>query len=337
MQSKKLGFNKDNLGYFQFSMGFPQEIFKKDLMSNPDIVSVTISRQNPLNIMSTSRNFKWEGKTDGDMFLFHLLYADEEYAKTFQLELKEGRYFSPEFSTDSTAVVINEQAAEIIGFKDPIGKILSENASRFRIIGVVKDFHFKSLQSKIEPLVIFNSRYGNNCFIRMKPDHITSVVDFIRKTFKSYNLTYPLEFKFFDDQYNNLYRTEQRIGKIFRYFSLLAIIISCLGLIGLSLFMTKRRTKEIGIRKVSGAKSYEIFFLISKEYLMLVSISIAIACPIALYIMHKWLQNYAYRINLGLGVFALAGFIALVIALLTVSLQSFRAAGKNPVDALRYE
>jgi putative ABC transport system permease protein len=287
--------------------------------------------------MSTSRNFKWEGKTDGDMFLFHLLYADEEYAKTFQLELKEGRYFSPEFSTDSTAVVINEQAAEIIGFKDPIGKILSENASRFRIIGVVKDFHFKSLQSKIEPLVIFNSRQGNNCFIRMKPDHITSVVDFIRKTFKSYNLTYPLEFKFFDDQYNNLYRTEQRIGKIFRYFSLLAIIISCLGLIGLSLFMTKRRTKEIGIRKVSGAKSYEIFFLISKEYLMLVSISIAIACPIALYIMHKWLQNYAYRINLGLGVFALAGFIALVIALLTVSLQSFRAAGKNPVDALRYE
>jgi putative ABC transport system permease protein len=337
MQNKKLGFNKDNLGYFQFGMGFPREIFKRDLLSNPDILNVTISQQNPLNIMTTSGFFNWEGKREGDKILFHLLYTDEAYASTFKLELKDGRFFSKEFSTDSTAAVINEQAAELMGFKDPVGKILSEHEGRFRIIGVVKDFHFKSLHTKIEPLIILMSKDGNNCFIKMKPDHISSSVDFIRKTFKSYNLGYPLEFKFFYDEYDNLYRTEQRIGKLFGYFSFLAIIISCLGLIGLSLFMTERRTKEIGVRKVSGAKSFEIFFLISKEYLLLVCISIAIACPIAAYVMHKWLQSFAYRISLSWWVFALTGAIAFVVALLTVGFQSYRAASRNPVEALRYE
>ena len=171
----------------------------------------------------------------------------------------------------------------------------------------------------------------------MKPDHITSTVDYIKKTFKSFNPDYPLDFHFLDDDYDNLYRTEQRMSKIFGYFSFLAIIISCLGLIGLSSFMTERRTKEIGIRKANGAKSIEIFSLLSKEYILWVIISIIIACPIAWYAMHKWLQNFAYRINISWWVFALAGVIALLIALLTVGFQSYRAASKNPVEALRYE
>ena len=287
--------------------------------------------------MTTSGFFNWEGKKDGDNVLFHLLYADEAYAGTFQLEMKEGRFFSTEFSTDSTAAVINEQAARVMGFKDPIGKILSEHASKFRIIGVVKDFHFKSLHTKIEPLIMFMNKDGNNCFIRMKPDHSTSTVDYIRKTFKSLNLAYPLEFKFFEDEYDNLYRTEQRIGKIFGYFSLLAIIISCLGLIGLSLFMTERRTKEIGIRKVNGAKAFEIFYLLSREYIIWVCISIIIACPIAWYVMQKWLQRFAYRIDMSWGIFALVSVFTLLIAFLTVSFQSYKTASKNPVEALRYE
>ena len=146
-----------------------------------------------------------------------------------------------------------------------------------------------------------------------------------------------MEFKFFDDDYNNLYWTEQRMGKIFGYFSILAILISCLGLIGLSSFMTERRTKEIGIRKTNGAKAIEIFSLLSKEYMIWVGISIVIACPIAGYFMHKWLQNFAYRINISWWIFALAAAFALLIALLTVGLQSYRAASKNPVEALRYE
>jgi putative ABC transport system permease protein len=201
---------------------------------------------------------------------------------------------------------------------------------------VIKDFHFQSLHHKIEPLIM-QIGADNNFFIRMKPDKITSTIAFIKKTYKSFNPPIPLDFKFLDDDFYNLYKTEQRMSKIFGYFSLLAIIISCLGLIGLSSFMIERRTKEIGIRKVNGAKSIEIFFLLSREYIIWVSISIIIACPIAWYVMHKWLQNFAYRINMSWWVFALAGVVALIIALLTVSWQSYRAASKNPVEALRYE
>jgi ABC-type antimicrobial peptide transport system permease subunit len=339
MQNKKLGFNKDNIGYFQFGLDMRREVLKKDLSNNQDIVSVTIA-DNPFSGMGTgtSGGFNWEGKQEGDKVLFSMLYTDEDYAKTFQLELKEGRFFSSEFSTDATAVVINEKAAEIMGFKDPIGEIVSSgDGSKFRIIGVVKDFHFKSLHAKIEPLIMFMYRGGFNCFIRMKPDKISSTIDYVRKTCKSYNPSYPLVYKFLDDDYDNLYWTEQRMSKIFGYFSFLAIIISCLGLIGLSSFMTERRTKEIGMRKINGAKAIEIFSLLSREYIIWVMISIIIACPIAWYAMHKWLQNFAYRINISLWVFALAGVIALLIALLTVSFQSYKAASKNPVEALRYE
>ena len=171
----------------------------------------------------------------------------------------------------------------------------------------------------------------------MKPEHIISTVESIKKIYNSFKPDIPLDFHFLDDDFDKLYRTEQRMSKIFGYFSFLAIIISCLGLIGLSSFMTERRTKEIGIRKANGAKSGEIFVLLSKEYMIWVMISIIIACPIAWYAMHKWLQNFAYRIGISWWIFALSGAIALLIALMTVGLQSYRAACKNPVEALRYE
>ena len=176
-----------------------------------------------------------------------------------------------------------------------------------------------------------------NLFVKMKPGDIAPTVDYIKRTYKSFEPDIPIDFHFLDDDFDKLYRTDQRMGKIFEYFTFLAIIISCLGLIGLSSFMTERRTKEIGIRKANGATSYEIFFLLSKEYIVWVLISIVIACPIAWYVMHLWLQNFAYRIAIHWEMFALAGTFALLIALLTVSVQSYKAARKNPVDALRYE
>jgi putative ABC transport system permease protein len=337
IQHKDLGLSIDNVGYFQFSMGMQRETLKKDLTSNPDIVSVTISGENSFISRYSESGFNWEGKKEGNDALFQLLFVDEDYAKTFQLQLKGGRFFSNEFSTDNSAIVINEKAAEIIGFKDPVGKTLTNSQGlKLTIIGVVKDFHYQSLHTRIEPLIMHMGE-GNFCYIRMKHERINPALDYIRQTFKSYNLTYPMEFKFLYDEYERLYRTEQRMGKIFGYFSLLAIMISCLGLIGLSLFMTERRTKEIGLRKVNGAKSFEIFFLMSKEYMILVSIAVIIACPIAFYVMHNWLQKFAYRIDINLLVFALAGAVALAVALLTVGFQSYKAACKNPVDALRYE
>jgi putative ABC transport system permease protein len=233
--------------------------------------------------------------------------------------------------------VINEEAAKILGFMNPIGEtIATSSGSKLNIIGVVQDFHIQSLHHKIGP-VIMQMGASNNFYVKMKPDKIISTVEFIKKTFKSFDPGLPIDFHFLDDDFDNLYRTEQRMSKIFGYFSLLAILISCLGLIGLSLFMTELRTKEIGIRKVNGAKSFEIFSLLSKEYMLWVLISILIACPVAWYAMHRWLENFAYRTELSWWIFALTGLLALGIALLTVSWQSWKAATRNPVEALRYE
>jgi len=339
IQNKNLGFSKDNIGYFMFPTrpSDPKlESLKKELINNPDILYVTRA-WNPFYNEGTRNGFSWAGKKEGDDVYFHMLGADVDYAKTYKLELKEGRFFSSEFSTDNTAIVINEEAAKILGFRNPIGEIITTSrGSKLNIIGVVKDFHIQSLHYKIGPLIM-QIGSSNNFYIKMKPDKIISTVDFIKTTFKSFDPGLPIDFHFLDDDYDNLYRTERRMGKIFSYFSLLAIIISCLGLIGLSSFMTERRTKEIGIRKINGAKSIEIFSLLSREYIIWVMISIIIACPIAWYVMHKWLQNFAYRIDISLWVFVMAGVIALLIALLTVSFQSYRAASRNPVEALRYE
>ncbi len=340
MQKKDLGYNKENIGYFLFDTN-PRdpklESFKKELLNIPDIVSATRAHYNPFKVEGTWSGLNWTGKKEGDDILFYGLSADEDYTKAFQLQLKEGRFFSSEFSTDKTAVVINEQAAKIMGFKNPIGEIISNRGgSKFTIIGVVKDFHFRSLHTRIEPLIM-NLESCNTFYIKIKPGKIISVVESVNKIYKSFNNPNPLNFHFLDEDFDRLYMTEKRMGKIFGYFSLLAIFISCLGLVGLSSFMAERRTKEIGIRKINGAKSNEIFFLMSREYILWVMISIIIACPIAWYAMTKWLQNFAYRIDAGWWVFALAGFIALVIAILTIGIQCFRAAIKNPIEALRYE
>lgn len=339
IQNKNLGLNKDNIGYFTSHTrpkGSTLDDLKKELLNNQDIVSVTRGN-NPVNIENNANGFNWTGNNEGNDVSFYILSCDEDYAKTFQLELKEGRFLSSEFSTDSSAAVINEKAAVVMGFNDPVGEIIATPwESKLHIIGVVKDFHFKSMHYTIEPLII-TLNPDIEFFIRMKPDRVPSIVSYIKKTIQSFNLPYPLNFHFLTDDYNNLYQTEQRMSNISGYASFLAIFISCLGLIGLSSFMTERRTKEIGIRKVNGAKPVEIFFLLSKEYLVLVLISILIASPIAWFGINKWLQSYAYRITLNPWIFAVVDLIVLFIALLTVGLQSFKAARKNPVDALRYE
>lgn len=339
IQNKNLGFNKDNIGYFMFPTrpSDPKlETLKKELASNPDILSVTRAG-NPFYNDGVRNGYTWEGKSESDDVYFHMIGVDPDYASTYKLELKEGRFFSSEFQTDKSAIVINEEAGKIFGFSNPVGAtITSSQGSKLQIIGVVKDFHIQSLHYKIGPVIMQMSE-SNNFYIRMKPDKIVPVVESVKKTFKSFDPGLPIDFHFLDNDYDNLYRTERRMGKIFGYFSLLAILISCLGLIGLSSFMTQRRTKEIGLRKINGAKPAEIFILMSGEYIIWVMISIVIVCPVAWFSMNKWLQNFAYRINISWWVFALAGVIALLIALLTVSWQSYKAAYKNPVDALRYE
>jgi len=279
----------------------------------------------------------WEGKKEDSHVGFCITSFDANYAKTFQLVIKTGRFFSSEFPTDSASIVINETAAKILGFKDPIGQVLSNVIGRsYKIIGVVQDFNFASIHRKIEPLLMILGA-NSSFFIKMKPGTIASTTSFVKKTYESYKFPNRFDLHFLDDDFKTLYRTEQSISKIVACFAFLAIIISCLGLIGLSTFMMERRTKEIGIRKANGAKSTEILYLLSKEYIALVLISLLIASPIAWFSMHKWLQNFACRIGMSWWIFALAGIMVMMITMLTVGFQSYKVARKNPVVALRYE
>ena len=340
IHNKSLGFNKDDIGYFMYPTAPWDRVLKtikNELNKNSDILSITSGPISPFNIEGTMSGLNWTGKKEGEDVLFYGLDADVDFAKTFKLTLKAGRFFSSEFATDSSAIVINEEAERVLGFKNPIGQTITYAfGQKFNIIGVVKDFHFKSLHHKIGPLII-GIGASNVFYIKMRHDNISSTIESIRKTYDSFKPVLPFNFHFLNEDFDNMYQTEQRINRIFSWFSFLAIIISCLGLIGLSSFMTEQRTKEIGIRKINGASSLEISSMLSGEYIVWVLISIIIACPVAWYAMHKWLENFAYRIDISWLEFVLAGISALLIALLTVSWQSFRAAGKNPVEALRYE
>jgi putative ABC transport system permease protein len=339
LQNKDLGLNVDNIGHFKFGYNIQGQTLKAELANNPDITSASIVTPDIFDIDGTAQSFDWEGNTNGGEFYFSAIYTDLDFAKTFQLELKEGRFFSADFPGDTTALIINEKAAQILGFKDPIGQVLTSNGVKYRIIGEIRDFHFKTLRVQIDPLIIMKlpPSAGGNCYVRMKSDNVFTTVDYVKTILKSHSTDYPLEFKFLDDEYNKLYRIEERIDRILGYSSFLAIIISCMGLIGLSLFMTELRTKEIGIRKVNGSRSGEIFILLSKEYLVLVLISILIASPLTWYLMNKWLHSYAFRTSINPWLFVEVGIIVLVIAILTVGFQSYKAARENPVEALRYE
>lgn len=339
MLDKNPGFNRNHVGYFMFPTrpGDPRlESLKRELKEQPEITDVT-KGHNPVNFLNAINGFRWTGKDQGHDMPIYFMDVDVDYAKTFQMEMQSGRFFSTAFPTDSFKIVINEQAASLLAFNNPLGeKITTPWGATFDIIGVVKDFHFKSLHYKIEPLIMHISP-SNTFFIRMKAGNNSNLLESVNRIFQSYNPGLPLDFHYMDSDFEGQYQTERKMRKIFICFSLLAVLISCLGLIGLSSFMTERRTKEIGIRKANGAKSNQIFLLLSKQYMLWVLISIMIASPVAWYFMHKWLRNFAYRTEMGIQIFLLAGVTALVIAFATVGFKSYQSASKNPVKALRYE
>ncbi|HEX7493801.1 MAG TPA: ABC transporter permease [Bacteroidales bacterium] len=343
IQGSRDGLNIKNVGFFEFNNELQRETLKNELEKIPDVIGVTITgHQNVLNNQAAVKDIIWSGKKEGTDVMFSVLNADKDYAKTFQLQVLKGNFLSSnDFSTDTTVAVINEKAASIMGFKDPVGEVISQNNGlKFRIAGVVKDFQFKSLHSVIGPLIITpilpNTR-GGTCYIRMNPSSIISTIETVKKIFKTNNPDYNIDFKFLENDFNNMYVIERIAGAMLGYLTILAIIISCLGLTGLSVFLIANRTKEIGIRKVNGAKSVEIFIMLSKEYVSLVAISFLIASPVAWYTTSTWLRSYAYRTSIGWWVFTEAGVIVMAITIITIGFQSFKAASKNPVEALRYE
>jgi putative ABC transport system permease protein len=345
LRHKKLGFNKEQVVILQAN-GDMQENFetiKSRLMQNASILNVSASRLIPSNKLLNS----WGGQvlesneTVPLSFRLAVVEVNYNFFDTYNIQLLTGRDFSREYATDdSAAFVLNRAAVEKLGWtvEETVNKSMLYGNRNGRVIGVVEDIHFESLHNKIVPIIYLINKQGSYQFsLRISGQNIPGTLAFIKNIWTEYQPDYPFEYSFLDERLNALYNSEENLGNIFSIFSFLAVIIACLGLYGLAAYSAEQRTKEIGIRKVLGASVGKLIGLLSKEFLELVIIANVIAWPLAWYPMNKWLEEFAYRINIAWWVFALAGGLALIIALLTVSYQAIRTALSNPVKALRYE
>jgi len=344
IQNRDIGFNKENLLYMKMpevgDLKNNKDAMRATLAEYPDITNYTFTDQLPTNLGNSSQ-LTWHGMNPGTQVMANRLRVDENFVKTFGMQMAAGRFFSKDFGDNGTGYVVNETALKAMGLntKNAIGKIISISLEdkEAPIIGVVKDFNFKPVQQPIEPLVMKTNFGGGYVVMRTTPASIRKVIGTLQKSFHNVYGDYPFSYGFVSDDLSKLYITEQRMEKLFNVFSILSIVISCLGLFGLATFAAQQRIKEIGIRKVLGASEAGIATLLSKDFIQLVLISFVIAFPVAWWAMNKWLQSFAYRINISWWVFAVAGLAALLIALLTVSFQAIKAAIANPVKSLRTE
>jgi putative ABC transport system permease protein len=343
-QNKKLGFDKEQVLVIRNpgALGNNTVPFKESLRNYSRIRDVSGSNTLPGESFSNI-GFGAEGVDKN--FTLNLCVCDYDFLKTLKLELARGRFFSKDFSTDSHAAVLNEKAVELLGWDDPIGKKInnwSQNRGDFTVIGVIKDYHYESLHQEIRPQALFLSGgYYTNVesyiSVRLSTENISETIGYVENTWRDFAPNKPFEYSFLDQDYNNLYINEQQTRKLFSIFSFLAIFIACLGLFGLASFIADRRTKEIGIRKVLGASVLRIVQILNKSFMKWVLLANLIAWPAAWFVMNRWLQNFAYRIDLSWWMFVLGALLALVIAFITVSFQTVKAALRNPVDSLRYE
>ncbi len=341
MQTKNLGFNRESLVYFHLNgeLGENFDTFKQEVKQNPGILNVTYGSHELTDVTHVHGNLQWEGKDPNIEISMNCILVESDFVKTLGMEIIDGRDFSKEFSTDEHAgFIVNEEAVRQMGFESPVGKKITYGRSEGAIIGIIRDFHFKPLRKEIEPMVLINSPNEKFfSFLRIAPGDISNSIETIEKAYHKFMPDSAFEYFFLDESLDRLYRAEQRTGKIINYFTVLAILISCLGLTGLSSFLAEQRTKEIGIRKVLGASTPGIVFTLIREFFIIVITANLIAWPIAYYFMDKWLLGFAYRTGIGIQIFILSAVIALVIAVITVSYHSLKAAVSNPIKSLRYE
>lgn len=347
IQNKNLGFDKEQVLILHdtYLLGDKAKTFKEQLRGLSAVSSVTLAGYLPAgNSNNGTDGFLPEnGDNNITPYRFTTYQVDEDYLKTLGIGLVAGRNFSKAFGGDSASVLINEAAVKQFGWKDPIGKRIRtigngtpESKRFYTVVGVTKDFHFRSMHERIAPLVMF---YGGDQYqiaVKIKTNDIPGVLKTLEKTWKA-TTDNPFGYSFLDERFNNMYESEQRVGRLFGIFAALAVVIACLGLFGLAAFTTIQRTKEIGVRKVLGASVLNIVSLLSKDFVKLVGIAILIASPVAWYGMSQWLSDFAYKVSIEWWVFLVAGVLAVSVALLTVSFQSIKAALVNPVKSLRSE
>jgi len=345
VQSKDLGYNKDHLIVLPSSQKIKDNLdsFKSQLLQNPEIKMVTSSRLVPSDMLLNSwgADIYDNGKKEAVSFRLAVQEVDYDFIDTYQLKMLKGRNFSKDYSTDdSAAFILNETAVKKLGWtnENAVGKRLDYGSHEGRIIGVVKDFNFETLHNEIIPIIMLITHRGNNqVTVRISGSDIAGTLGFLKSKWAQYRPGYPFDYEFINQSLDNLYRKDQKLGTAFGIFAVIAIIIACLGLFGLASYTAEVRTKEIGVRKVLGATVSNITLLISKEFLWLIIAANIVAWPIAYYGMNKWLSEFAYSTSINIWLFIAAGFLALFIALLTVSYQSIKAALQNPVKSLKYE
>ncbi len=346
MQNKHLGFDKENVVIVRLPdaeaiKGYTA--FKNAILQYPEILNASTSTSVPggqpsLNLVTP------EGVPEDQSPVYQVIWSDYDFIETLGVEMAAGRTFSREFGSDSTACLINMATVRSLGWENPIGKTIKMTGSPdsdppFEVIGVMEDFHNKSLHQPIEPLLIrLLSDAASFMEVRIQGNNVTRGIEILEEQWRSIYPSHPaMDYSFLDADLEQLYIAEQRMGSVFIAGAILSIFIACLGLLGLSSFMSEQRTREIGVRKVLGATISNVVLLLSRDFTKLILLAFVVGAPAAYYVMHTWLENFPYRVELSLGVFALSGLAALLIAWLTVGYQAFRAAASNPADALHAE
>ena len=338
-RSKQLGFDRENVlvisnaDQLRQSGSFLQKLEEKAAVQQASVSGSVILG------LAASTIFRKQG-TDRDYWL-DWTDIDDNFLSTYHMTLLEGRTFSPDNPADTARVIINETAQRVFDLEEPLGSFITYHGDDeevpYEVIGVVKDFHYESFRRAIRPAAFFFGDEGSFISVRLAPGNVGEALQTVEEEWKAAAPGAPFEYSFLDEDYDRLFRAEQRLGRVFTVFTVLAILIACLGLLGLAAFSAERRTKEIGVRKAMGASSWSVVLLLSKDFTRLVLIAFIIAVAPAYYVMHRWLDSFAYHIDIGVGAFAVAGLVALVVAWLTVSYQSLRAASTNPAQSLRNE
>jgi ABC-type antimicrobial peptide transport system permease subunit len=341
VQNKNLGFDRENLIYtnIEGELETKYSVFKAEALRMPGIKEVDRSMLPPHDMGLTTKDVTWEGKSSGPSTMFAAISVGFDFVKLMRLQVVEGRDFSKTFATDTSNFLINEVAADVMGFKDPVGKLCSVKGKKGKIIGVLKNFHSLSLHNPIQPVILDvkeDSPYGV-CLIRTEPGKTREALASLKQLYQQFNPALPFSFYFADEEYAQQYKSEQLVTRLSHAFAGLAIFISCLGLLGLAMFSAEQRTKEMGVRRVFGASELSILTLFAKDFLKLVGISFLIAAPVAGLSMRSWLEGFAYRISLSPWIFAFAAGVALLIALLTVGIQAVKIAFANPAESMRNE
>ncbi|MDH5745050.1 MAG: ABC transporter permease, partial [Candidatus Aminicenantes bacterium] len=337
MRQKKLGFDPDHVVSVKLTQNLKQkyDVLKEKFLKFTSVTSVTSASKRPFTDLSTT-NWRDPDRTK----YVHLAFTDVgfDYCETFGLEMVEGRFFSREYALDKQNYILNETAVQQMEFENPLGQEIEVFEKKGTVIGVIKDYHFESLHSAIRPLVMRFGEAGQaHLFAKVKSSNLEGTLEEFERIWNRLEPNYPFNYRFFDQDFDAMYRRENRFKDILGYFAILAIFISCLGLFGLACFITEQRTKEIGIRKVLGASVAKLILMFSKEFVKWVVVANLVAWPVAYFAMSKWLQGFAYRTGIQIWIFLLSSFLALVIALGTVTIHTAKAALANPADSLKYE